>query len=218
MQYRAGIPAGFFFEDTITNSTYLSFCPTQLPLKSAGHVTYLMEASFCSLPLYFAVKGKHNYAMANETAFVEAVRIAVASIANQYDLIVFPESRYPFLRQVTEGLPQARELKKRAKADVCARTMASRKWSKLERVSQERAWAEMGETFTINKVKSNQRKHYAPHIFEELDTAGAQRILLLDDFIMSGNTLAAMAASLKLDCYEAFGVFYQCGQDPSQLA
>lgn len=172
-----------------------------------------MDASHCSLPLYFAVKGKHNYGLANEVEFVTAVRTAVEQVAAGFDLVVYPESRYPFLRQVTAGLPHARELKKRAKDDICARTMASRKWSKLERLSQERAWAEMGESFTINKVKSNQRRHYAPHIFEALDVAGIERILLLDDFIMSGNTLAAMAASLGVSDYHAFGVFYQRGMN-----
>jgi len=170
-----------------------------------------MDASHCSLPLYFAVKGKHNYALANEAEFVSEVKKAVEQVVEGYDLVVYPESRYPFLRQVTADLPQARELKKRAKEDICARTIASRKWSKLERLSQERAWAEMGEGFTINKVKSNQRRHYAPHIFEALDVTGAERILLLDDFIMSGNTLAAMAASLAVSEYHAFGVFYQRG-------
>jgi hypothetical protein len=194
-----------------TNTTNLSFCPADLPVQRQNNVRYLLEASFCSLPLYFAVKGKHNYALVNEAAFIAAVRAAVLPLTADYDLIVYPESRFPFLRHVLAGVPHARELKKRAKADVCARTMASRKWSKLERVSQERAWSEMGETFTINKVKSNQRRHYAPHIFEPLDTAGAERILLLDDFIMSGNTLAAMAASLGLEHFEAFGVFYQRG-------
>lgn len=182
-------------------------------MHTDGATHFLMDASHCSLPLYFAVKGKHNYALVNEAEFVAAIRSVVESVATGYDLIVFPESRYPFLRQVTAGLPQARELKKRAKGDICARTMASRKWSKLERLSQERAWAEMGESFTINKVKSNQRRHYAPHIFESEDAAGAQRILLLDDFIMSGNTLAAMAASLGVSDYHAFGVFYQRGLD-----
>jgi len=172
-----------------------------------------MDATHCTLPLYFAVKGKHSYNLVNEPDFVAAVRTAVQAVAADYDLVAYPESRFPFLRQLTAGLPNARELKKRTKADICALTMASRKWSKLERASQERAWSEMGDSFTINKVKSNQRKHYAPFIFEPVVVPAGQRVLLLDDFIMSGNTLTAMAASLDVRDYAAFGVFYQRGTD-----
>lgn len=180
-----------------------------LPVQATGRVQYLMDATFCSLPLYFALKGKHDYAMDNEAAFVAEVRARVAEVAQTYDIVVYPESRCPFLRQVTNGLPHAHELKKRNKADICKLTMASRKWSKLERLSQERAWAEMGDSFTINKIKSNQRKHYAPYIFEGLSTERLGRVLLLDDFIMSGNTLTGMAAGLGLTEFDAFGVFYQ---------
>lgn len=187
----------------------LSWWPHPMPVRVEGPVRFLMDASFCSLPLYFALKGKHDYAMVNQAPFIEAVRERVAEVAGGYDLVVYPESRFPFLRQVTEGLANAAEMRKRSKAEVCVRTMGSRKWSKLERQSQERAFSQMGDAFTINLIKSNQRQHYAPHLFEGIAVAPGARVLLLDDFIMSGMTLQAMSAALGLQNCDAFGVFYQ---------
>lgn len=189
----------------------LSWLPRPLQLQTAGRIRYLMDASFCSLPLYFALKGKHEYVLTNAAPFVEAVRGQVAAVAAEYDLVAFPESRFPFLRQVTAGVPHAVEMRKRAKAEVFERALAGHKWSKLERESQARAGAEMGEAFTINLIKSNQRHRYAPHLFQELTSASGSRVLLLDDFIMSGMTLLALEAALGRSGCDAFGVFFQLG-------
>lgn len=67
----------------------------------------------------------------------------------------------------------------------------------------------MGDTFTINLIKSNQRKHYVPYLFEPIEVPAGRRVLLLDDFIMSGNTIAAGKAALGLAECDCFGVFYQ---------
>lgn len=189
----------------------LSWLPRPLQLQAAGRTRYLLDASFCSLPLYFALKGKHEYVLTNPGPFVEAVQAQVATVAAEYDLVVFPESRFPFLQQVTAGVPHAVEMRKRAKDEVFERALAAHKWSKLERESQARARAEMGDAFTINLIKSNQRHRYAPHLFQELAPATGSRVLLLDDFIMSGMTLRALEAALgRQDC-DSFGVFYQLG-------
>ena len=191
----------------------LSWLPRHLPAQTQGRVRYLMDASHCSLPLYFSLKGKHGYALDNAAPFIAAVQAQVANVATGFDLVAYPESRFPFLRMVTGGIAHAVEIKKRGKADICARAMAGRKWSKLERRSQERAWAEMGDAFTINLIKSNQRRHYVPHLFENVEVVPGARVLLLDDFIMSGMTLQALAAALgRQDC-DAFGVFFQRGAD-----
>jgi hypothetical protein len=149
--------------------------------------------------------------LVNAEAFVQSVREQIEVAAGGYDLVVFPESRFPFLRQVTAGLPQAHEMRKRAKAEVFERALAAHKWSKLEKESQARARAEMGEAFTINLIKSNQRHRYAPHLFEELEVPLGARVLLLDDFIMSGMTMLALSAALGRQDYDSFGVFYQLG-------
>lgn len=187
----------------------LSWLPQALSVQTAGRIRYLMDASFCSLPLYFALKGKHDYSMVNSGTYLPAVQAEVERVAAEYDVVVFPESRFPFLRQVTAGVGHAVELRKRSKDSVCARAMAGHKWSKLERQSQERAWAQMGEAFTINLIKSNQRRHYAPHLFEQVDIPAGARVLLLDDFIMSGMTLQAIQAAVGREDCDAFGVFYQ---------
>jgi hypothetical protein len=168
----------------------------------------LFEAAHASLPLYFALKGKHGYELQNREDFVQAVRAVVEETARQYDLVVYPESRFSFLSELVANLPTMAQLRKRSKSDVIANAQAHAGWSKLERKSQERAWAEMGDVFTINAVKANQRGHYVPYLFEAiaLDT---QRVLFLDDFIMSGNTVAAALAAIGRERCDCFGVFYQ---------
>lgn len=187
----------------------LNWLPQRLQVQTSGRVRYLMDASFCSLPLYFALKGKHDYALGNPRLFVEAVREQVLDVAAGYDLVAYPESRFPFLRQVTAGVAHAVEMRKRSKDEVFAHALAAHKWSKLEKESQARARAEMGEAFTINLIKSNQRHRYAPHLFQELTVAPDARVLLLDDFIMSGMTLLALEAALGCPSCDAFGVFFQ---------
>lgn len=187
----------------------LSWFPRSLPVKEAGRIRYLLDASFCSLPLYFALKGKHDYALENAAPFIAAVQAKVEALAAEYDLVVFPESRFPFLRMVTAGVPHAQEMQKRPKAEVFERALGAHKWSKLERQSQDRAREEMGEAFTINLIKSNQRHRYAPHLFQRVEVPPDARVLLLDDFIMSGVTLIALKAGLGLSECDAFGVFLQ---------
>lgn len=186
----------------------LSWLPRLLPLQKNREVCFLLDASFCSLPLYFSLKGKHDYALANPAPFIAAVHAQVVEVAADYDVVAFPESRFPFLRLVTAGVGHAVEMRKRDKADICARALAGHTWSKLERLSQERAWEQMGESFTINLIKSNQRRHYMPHLFQDLEVDAGARVLL-DDFIMSGTTLQALAAGLNRSSCDAFGVFYQ---------
>ncbi len=190
--------------------TLLSYAPQSLPLKAGSdRLLYLFEANHASLPLYFALKCKHGYALANREAFVDAVRAVVAEVAQNYSQVVYPQSRVPFLSDLVAQLPNAVELAKRSKTDIIELAQESARWSKLERQSQARAWAEMGDTFTINLIKSNQRKHYVPYLFEPIDVPPGNRVLLLDDFIMSGNTIAAGKAALGLADCDCFGIFYQ---------
>lgn len=129
--------------------------------------------------------------------------------SRQASTTVFPQSRFPFLREVTSGLASCVELRKRSKLEVCQRAQESAKWGREARVSQELAWAEMGETLIINKIKSNQRKHYVPYLFEPMSLPETANVLLLDDFIMSGNTLSAMRAAIGAPNVIALGIFYQ---------
>lgn len=64
----------------------------------------------------------------------------------------------------------------------------------------------MGESFTMNLIKKNKRKDYVPHLFESQPLTGS--VLLLDDFIMSGNTIEAMKHAVGCDA-GVMGIFYQ---------
>lgn len=194
----------------MSQGTPLCYIPHPLTVKADQNTRYLFKASHTSLPLYFALKGKHGYQLENREDFVGAVQAVVEDFTRDYDLVVYPESRFSFLSELVENLPAAVQLRKRSKLDVIAEARAHARWSKLERKSQEKAWAEMGDVFTINAVRSNQRKHYVPYLFEPLEV-DSQRVLLLDDFIMSGNTVAAALAAMGRERCDCFGVFYQPG-------
>jgi hypothetical protein len=196
---------------TYAETTQLSYLPQKLTLQQDGGVRYLFEASGLTLPLYFSMKGKHHYQLANEGAFLQAVAAAVREEAQHWDALVFPQSRYPFLRKVLEGLGNAVELKKRNKTDICLQTLGAAGWNREARQSQERAWLDMGDVFALNQIKSNQRKHYVPHLFEPVEFSPGTRLLLLDDFIVSGTTIAAMRAAVGCDAKDVLGIFSQPG-------
>jgi len=184
----------------------LSYLAQDLSVRQAENASFLFDASFCSLPLYFAMKGKHDYHMVNADAFINDVKTVVEQFAKDYDVVVFPESRYPFMRQITSNLPTI-ELRKCPKEEICLLASQAKGWRKLDLESAQRAWDEMGPTFQINKIKSNKRKDYVPHLFEKVNVEG--KVLLIDDFIMSGHTIKAMAAAVNVEHYDTFGIFYQ---------
>jgi adenine/guanine phosphoribosyltransferase-like PRPP-binding protein len=103
------------------------------------------------------------------------------------------------------------ELKKRAKEEICQIVKTEQGWKKLDLVSAEKSWSEMGDTFTINKIKSNKRKAYIPYLFQKIEVAPGTKVLLLDDFVMSGNTIKAMESALGIQDYSTMGIFYQIG-------
>ncbi len=180
---------------------------------------FLMAATGWSLPLYFALKNKHGYRLANRSDFVAQVTSLVGAFSRDYASLVIPQSRSTFIEEVAQGCQKpVHQLRKRSKADICERALALATWSRLERESQARAWAEMGKDFAINVIKSNQRHHYVAHLFEPLKELRAEaRTLILDDFVMSGNTLAAMKSVMSTDSdspgkgagADVFAVFYQ---------
>lgn len=185
----------------------LSYWPQALSIKEDSGIRYVFDASHASLPLYFSLKGKHGYSLDNRETFVAAIRPLVESVAAVYDLVVYPESRFSFVAELVKNLP-AQQLHKRSKDEVIELALAHAGWSKQERRSQERCWLQMGDCFTINQVKANQRRRYMPYLFETIDVS-QKRVLFLDDFIMSGNTRDAAWAAMGLAGSDSFGVFYQ---------
>ena len=186
----------------------LSYLSLPLNVQQEGNVNFLLDASFSSLPLYFALKQKHDYYLANKDIFIADVKSHVEAFAKDFDLIIYPESRFPFVKEIVGDLP-AIELRKRNKAEIIDAVVMNAKWCKQEYMSAKAQWQEMGETFTINKIKSNKRHLYVPHLFQAVNVPSDSKILLLDDFVMSGNTIKAMAAAINTTQHETFGVFYQ---------
>jgi hypothetical protein len=194
---------------SLASQALLSYVPSRLSVQDHDGILHVFPATGLTLPLYFALKQKHDYQLENRDAFVSGIRKVVATLAAAHDCVVYPESRFPFLKDITTGLSNCVELRKRSKLEICQKALASAKWNREARRSQETSWTEMGESFTINKIKSNQRKHYVPYLFERASLPTTANVLLLDDFIMSGNTLAAMRAAVSIPDVTALGIFYQ---------
>ena len=190
------------------------FCylPRQLELQRTNSVYHVFDASNTSLPLYFDVKSKHDYRMVGRSQFIEDVTEAVSVLKDKFDVVVIPESRFLFLEEVLSRFPNVLRLHKRSKVEIFEQVLKTPSWRKLDRQSAEKAFDEMGDDFTINTIKSNKRKDYIPHIFEEAHVYMDARLLIADDFIMSGNTIKALAASVGRSFYDELGIFYQTGE------
>jgi hypothetical protein len=186
--------------------TYLK---RDISIKERDGIHFLLPASFYSLPIYFALKGKHDYEMLGAEEFVDQVKPIVKSFAADFDVVVIPESRCPFLRNLTKDLPNVLELRKRSKEEICSLALQTKGWRKADVESARKAWSEMGDTFTINLIKSNKRKDYVSHLFESVKIPDGSKILLFDDFIMSENTIKAMSAAIGHADHQTLGIFYQ---------
>lgn len=190
-----------------------SFCylPRPLQLHRTNGTYHVLDATHTSLPLYFSLKAKHDYYMIGKGPFIEDVQAALSVLNDKYDVVVIPESRFSFLDHVISNFPNVLRISKRSKLEIFERALQTPSWRKLDRQAAEKAYDEMGETFTINTIKSNKRKDYVPHLFEEAHVYMDARMLIADDFIMSGNTIKALAASVGRTFYDELGIFYQTG-------
>lgn len=160
--------------------------------------------------MYFALKGRHDYELFQRDQLVKDIQLILERLSTRYDTIVIPESRCSFLRDVTQNVGNVVELKKRSKQEICSLVILTPTWRKNDKQSAIKDWDKMGEAFTINLIKSNKRKDYVPHLFIPSPQQGT--VLLLDDFIMSGNTMNAMKmtiASEDLVTIDCLGIFYQ---------
>jgi phosphoribosylpyrophosphate synthetase len=189
---------------------HFSYLTNTLSIQTVGKLSFMVEASNLSLPIYFSLKEKNDYQMVGMHSFVDSVRKAIEQYTHQFDIVVIPESRYSFLKDITANINNGFVLKKRTKAEICNMAKTNSGWNKQELSSAKKAWDEMGDSFTINKIKSNRRKDYIPYLFEKTNI-NDKTVVLLDDFVMSGNTIKAMELALGISEYQTLCVFYQIG-------
>lgn len=159
-----------------------------------------------TLPLYFALKGRHDYELFQKDKLIADIKYLLERRIERFNTLIIPESRSSFLRDISRDIKNVVELKKRPKEEICELAMQTPGWRKADRLSAEKDWAQMGESFTINLIKKNKRQDYVPHLFIPQTVTGT--VLLLDDFIMSGNTIIAMKHAIDQDA-EVMGIFYQ---------
>lgn len=187
----------------------LSYLPRHLSLSVTNSIHYLFDASNLTLPIYFSQKGRHEYVLVNFNDMFHHIQPLIEQLAVDYDIVVIPESRSSLLRMLTQRLYKVVHLVKRPKTQIFELVKHTPSWRKNDIQSAEKAMYEMGGRFTINTIKANKRKDYVPHLFEPQVVPQGTRVLLLDDFIMSGNTIKAMAAALGITEYDTLGIFYQ---------
>lgn len=183
-----------------------SYLSRPLTIQTQKDIHYLFDASNTSLPIYFALKGRHGYKIFQTDKLIADIKIILERFLQRFNTIVIPESRSSFIKIVTQNHHNVVELKKRPKEEICQLALATPTWRKLDKASAKKDWDLMGETFTMNLIKKNKRNDYVPHLFEPLTVTGS--VLLIDDFIMSGNTISAMQHAIGTDG-EVLGIFYQ---------
>lgn len=187
----------------------LNYLPTPVAITTEGDVSYIFEATNYNLPLYFALKGRHEYELQNRDVLISHLQNVVDNFVQQFDVVVIPQSRSDLLKRVISRFPNVIGLSKRDKMEIFSRVSTTPSWRKLDIQSANKARDEMGESFTINTIKSNKRKDYVPHIFHSASIPKDRKVLLLDDFVRSGNTIQAMASALEITEYHTLGIFYQ---------
>lgn len=187
----------------------LNYLPAPVAITTEGDVSYIFEATNYNLPLYFALKGRHEYELLNRDVLISHLQNVVDNFVQQFDVVVIPQSRSDLLTRVISRFPNIIGLSKRDKMEIFSRVSTTPSWRKLDIQSANKARDEMGESFTINTIKSNKRKDYVPHIFHSASIPKDRKVLLLDDFVMSGNTIQAMASALEITEYHTLGIFYQ---------
>jgi len=145
-----------------------------------------------NLNLYFSLKNKHNLSIKEKEKdeFIFKIRNEIKKHVKNIDLIIFPESKSNFLKNVIGSLKiEHLELKKNSKEFIQER-LVEMDFSKQEMKSQLIRLKKMGSTFQIHKIKSNQRKKYYPYLFKKTNAnLENKKIIFIDDSIFSGSTL-----------------------------
>lgn len=174
----------------INNTTIKEIAPNEF---------IFFEANALSLPIYFALKSKHDYVLTNRDEFEAYLQDQIKKLSIHFDTIIIPESRHSFLTNICSYIENIGVLSKNSKEHICENFLKSQKWSKDEIKSAQAHWRDMPGGFEINKIKSNKRQFYEQFLFEKKRVEG--RVLLLDDFKRSGSTMRAMTNALQ-GCFE----------------
>lgn len=156
-------------------------------------VEYLFPINMQNLAIYFAIKKKHEYDLANISTFIQAIanKIPIA------DFYIIPESSSNFLKLLLDDKPFL-ELKKNNPQFILNKILSENKFSKEEIKSLTKQFNSMN-NFKIHKMKSNKRKYATPFIFQNIqqDISMYERICILDDISITATTLEALAHQIK---------------------
>lgn len=149
-----------------------------------------------TLPIYFGAKNKHNYKLMNPESLIEDIQ---QELYSKYDFFIIPESSSGLLRQIVGKKPHI-EFRKNSKAKICEE-MLKNKFSKEEMASLESCFAKMENGFQMHYLKANKRIYATKHIFQNSydfwKIRKTDRIVVLDDAYITGNTLKALDYKLK---------------------
>ena len=140
-----------------------------------------------NLHLYFGLKNKNGHTL-NSTAKT-ALEKSIAKDIGKFDYIYYPESSDPFISNIANlcgtGVVIPKNSTQFIKNDLFEHFLM-----KDEKASFNQIFDEMGDTFSMHKIKSNQRWRFKKTLFKDV-TQYEGRIALLDDSVFSGYTLDA---------------------------
>ncbi|AUS02919.1 hypothetical protein NVP2275O_338 [Vibrio phage 2.275.O._10N.286.54.E11] len=140
-----------------------------------------------NLELYFALKGKNDLTL-NETAKTALIQ-SLASDIGKFDFVYFPESSNPFIKEIASLCGAPVEIPKNSK-DFIKQHIFDMFLMRDEKKAFNEAFDEMGDSFQMHLMKSNQRWRTEKILFQDV-AQHEGRIALLDDSVFSGYTLKA---------------------------
>jgi hypothetical protein len=161
--------------------------------------------------VYFALKEKHNYLMEYQSLFINRIYRCIQQVRfPRVDVVLCPETSHSLLTTFLSCYLTSHSyrppngthtIKKRTLAEMRALSLEM-KMSKEERISQQRCFDTMQDSFQIHKIKTNQRKRYEGLMFDDTDFPNVmgKRVLIIDDSIFSGATVKALA-DMAMDRY-----------------
>lgn len=154
------------------------------------------------------MKGKHGFAFnaQDRSLFLKECEALLRPLMEGVDAVVIPETCNAFLIDLAQGLgTPVVELKKRSVESVIG-LLDAQQMMKAEREKLYQSLAGMS-VVKINGVAGNQRKRFEAALFEPIALRAGANIMLLDDAVFGGSTMAAAARALGREPDQAIALF-----------
>lgn len=144
-----------------------------------------------NMRLYYAIKDRFGEKIDNREEFIKDISNKISILTQKYSYIIIPESSCSFIEDIVKNTGKPYSIIHKRDKTTLFNIMHTLKLHKKEIESQTQRFLEMGDSFKINKLKSNQRKKYINYLFEH-NNFHDKNAVIIDDSCFSGTTFEAL--------------------------